>query len=73
MAFVRNLENEPANIAILKAIIALGHSLDLNIVAEGVETAYQQAFLHGIGCDEMQGYHFSKPLPLAEFLQLLQK
>lgn len=73
MAFVRNLENEPANIAILKAIIALGHSLDLDIVAEGVETAYQQAFLHGIGCDEMQGYHFSKPLPLAEFLQLLQK
>jgi EAL domain-containing protein (putative c-di-GMP-specific phosphodiesterase class I) len=72
MAFVSNLENEPANVAILKAIIALGHSLDLKVVAEGVETAYQQAFLHGIGCDEMQGYYFSKPLPLAEFLKLLQ-
>lgn len=70
-AFVGNLETEPANIAILKAIIALGHSLELKVVAEGVETAYQQAFLHGIGCDELQGYVFSKPLPEAAFLQLL--
>lgn len=72
MVFVRNLENEPANVAILKAIIALGHSLNLKVVAEGVETAYQQAFLHGIGCDEVQGYHFSKPLVLNDFLQCLQ-
>ncbi len=70
-AFVGNLETEPANIAILKAIIALGHSLELKVVAEGVETAYQQAFLHGIGCDELQGYVFSKPLPGEAFLQLL--
>jgi diguanylate cyclase (GGDEF)-like protein/PAS domain S-box-containing protein len=61
--FVGNLENETTNIAILKAIIALGHSLDLKVIAEGVETAYQQAFLHGIGCDELQGYYFSKPVP----------
>ncbi|MDO8843586.1 bifunctional diguanylate cyclase/phosphodiesterase [Methylicorpusculum sp.] len=72
-AFIGNLEDEPANIAILKAIIALGHSLGLKVVAEGVETAYQQAFLHGIGCDELQGYYFSKPLPLADFLLLLKK
>lgn len=70
-AFVGNLETEPANIAILKAIIALGHSLELKVVAEGVETAYQQAFLHGIGCDELQGYVFSKPLPEEAFMQLL--
>ncbi len=62
--FVSHLESEPSNIAILKAIIALGHSLDMKVIAEGVETAYQQAFLHGIGCDELQGYHFSKPLPM---------
>jgi diguanylate cyclase (GGDEF)-like protein/PAS domain S-box-containing protein len=60
--FVGNLETEPTNIAILKAIIALGHGLNLNVVAEGVETAYQQAFLHGVGCDELQGYYYSKPL-----------
>lgn len=71
-AFVGNLENEPTNIAILKAIIALGHSLGLKVVAEGVETAYQQAFLHGIGCDELQGYYFSKPLPLSDFLLMLK-
>jgi diguanylate cyclase (GGDEF)-like protein/PAS domain S-box-containing protein len=70
-AFVGNLETEPTNIAILKAIIALGHSLDLKVVAEGVETAYQQAFLHGIGCDELQGYVFSKPLPADVFMQLI--
>jgi diguanylate cyclase (GGDEF)-like protein/PAS domain S-box-containing protein len=70
-AFVGNLEEEPSNIAILKAIIALGHSLGLKIVAEGVETPYQKAFLHGIGCDELQGYLFSKPLPAMAFEALL--
>lgn len=70
-AFVGNLETESANIAILKAIVALGHSLGLKVVAEGVETAYQQAFLHGIGCDELQGYYFSKPLPAEAFMELL--
>lgn len=69
--FVSNLETEKTNIAILKAIIALGHSLGLKVVAEGVETAYQQAFLHGIGCDELQGYYFSKPLPANLFEELL--
>ncbi|MGZ5573813.1 MAG: bifunctional diguanylate cyclase/phosphodiesterase [Methylobacter sp.] len=69
--FVVDLETESANIAILKAIVALGHSLGLKVVAEGVETAYQQAFLHGIGCDELQGYYFSKPLPVEAFVELL--
>ncbi|GAB6142390.1 hypothetical protein JCM14076_31190 [Methylosoma difficile] len=69
--FVGNLENEATNIAILKAIVALGHSLDLKVIAEGVETAYQQAFLHGIGCDELQGYYFSKPLPELDFMRWL--
>jgi EAL domain-containing protein (putative c-di-GMP-specific phosphodiesterase class I) len=71
--FVSELEHEPKNIAILKAMIALGHSLDLKVVAEGVETAYQQAFLLGIGCDELQGYVFSKPLPAEAFVALLEK
>jgi EAL domain-containing protein (putative c-di-GMP-specific phosphodiesterase class I) len=69
--FVGNLETESTNIGILKAIVALGHGLGLKVVAEGVETAYQQAFLHGIGCDELQGYYFSKPLPAEAFVELL--
>lgn len=69
--FVSHLETEPSNIAILKAIIALGHSLDMKVIAEGVETAYQQAFLHGIGCDELQGYYFSKPLAINAFKEFI--
>jgi EAL domain-containing protein (putative c-di-GMP-specific phosphodiesterase class I) len=69
--FVANLETESTNIGILKAVVALGHGLGLKIVAEGVETAYQQAFLHGIGCDELQGYYFSRPLTADAFLELL--
>lgn len=71
--FVGNLETEPTNIAILKAIIALGHGLNLKVVAEGVETAYQQQYLHDMGCDELQGYYFSKPLPAEAFIDLLNK
>lgn len=69
--FVDNLEHEAANRAILKAIIALGHSLEMKVVAEGVETAYQHAFLQAIGCDEIQGYFFSRPLPAGDFAALL--
>lgn len=69
--FVSHLETEPSNIAILKAIVALGHSLGMKVIAEGVETAYQQAFLLGIGCDELQGYFFSKPLSRVAFDKFL--
>lgn len=71
-SFVRGLEADPANQAILKAIVILGHNLGLNVIAEGVETESQRDFLISIGCDEMQGFLFSKPLPrqqLTEFIQ----
>jgi diguanylate cyclase (GGDEF)-like protein/PAS domain S-box-containing protein len=70
--FVRNIEHETANTAILKAIIVLGQSLGLKVIAEGVETSYQHAYLKAIGCDELQGYYFSKPLPELEFEALLR-
>jgi diguanylate cyclase (GGDEF)-like protein/PAS domain S-box-containing protein len=70
-AFVNWLENDPANLAILKAIIVLGHSLDKKVVAEGVETKNQYDFLASIGCDELQGYYFSHPLPENEFEALV--
>ncbi|HUW75704.1 MAG TPA: EAL domain-containing protein [Gallionella sp.] len=71
--FVSQLENESSNMAILKAIIALGHSLGMNVIAEGVETAFQRDFLRGVGCDKLQGYHISKPLPLHEFKKFMQE
>jgi EAL domain-containing protein (putative c-di-GMP-specific phosphodiesterase class I) len=70
-AFVSNLENEPSNSAILKAIVALGHSLGMKIIAEGVETLYQYKYLQALGCDELQGYYFSKPITSGELEALL--
>lgn len=72
-AFVSKLESEHSNIAILKAIIVLGQSLGMNIVAEGVETDYQRDFLKSIHCDIYQGYLFSKPIPEQDFLVLLEQ
>lgn len=67
-AFVDDLETEPANLPILRAIVALGQSLGLKVIAEGVETDFQYEYLRSIGCDEYQGYYFSKPIP-AEMLE----
>lgn len=60
--FINALEQDNANMAILKAIIFLGQSLGLCVVAEGVETQFQYDFLKSVGCDEVQGFFFSKPL-----------
>lgn len=62
-SFVNDLLTDPHDAAIAKTVVALGHSLDLVVVAEGVETAEQLAFLTDIGCDTYQGYHFGKPVP----------
>jgi EAL domain-containing protein (putative c-di-GMP-specific phosphodiesterase class I) len=70
--FIKNLPEDGDDAAITQAIIAMAHSLRLNVVAEGVETLEQQQFLHANGCDEMQGYYFSHPLPQKEFLDLLR-
>ena len=61
--FVQDLEHDGDDMAIVSAIVALGQALDLRIVAEGVETAEQQAFLTNLGCDAMQGYLLGHPLP----------
>jgi diguanylate cyclase (GGDEF)-like protein/PAS domain S-box-containing protein len=71
-SFIRDIPGDADDAAITRAIIAMAHSLRLKVVAEGVETEAQLGFLREHGCDEMQGYYFSKPLPEDEFLRLLQ-
>lgn len=61
--FVRELEDEGEDAAIVSAIVALGRALGLRIVAEGVETSSQQAFLTRLGCDSLQGYLLGRPVP----------
>ena len=72
-SFVRELEQEPNAAAIAKAVISLGHSLDMKVIAEGVETESQLSFLLENRCDVMQGFLFSRPLPSAEFIALLER
>jgi diguanylate cyclase (GGDEF)-like protein len=69
--FVRNITTEPRSAAIAQATIALAHGLSLVVIAEGVETEGQLAFLRAIGCDEVQGYLFSRPVPADEMGRLM--
>jgi EAL domain-containing protein (putative c-di-GMP-specific phosphodiesterase class I) len=69
-AFVRDLEDNAEDAAIVSSIIALGRSLQLQIVAEGVETAGQRQYLSDMGCDQLQGYHLGRPVDAAEFMRL---
>jgi EAL domain-containing protein (putative c-di-GMP-specific phosphodiesterase class I) len=66
-SFVRDIEVDSSDAAIVRSIISLGHRLDLRVIAEGVETLAELDFLRMRGCDEIQGYYFSRPLPADEF------
>ncbi|MEZ5615320.1 MAG: EAL domain-containing protein [Rhodocyclaceae bacterium] len=68
-SFVRDIPNDADDMAITRSVILLAHSMELSVVAEGVETEAQRAFLVDCGCDEMQGFLFSKPLPAAELAE----
>jgi EAL domain-containing protein (putative c-di-GMP-specific phosphodiesterase class I) len=68
LSFVREITRSPADEAIARAVTHLGHSLGMQVLAEGVETEEQCAILRRIGCDEIQGYLISKPLPPDEFI-----
>jgi diguanylate cyclase (GGDEF)-like protein len=68
--FISNLESNPQSAAIIRAVIGLGRGLDLPVVAEGVESAAQLAFLTKELCDEVQGFLVGHPLPIAEYAEL---
>jgi diguanylate cyclase (GGDEF)-like protein/PAS domain S-box-containing protein len=70
-SFVRDIEDDANDAAISAAVISMAHSLGLEVVAEGVETAEQRDFLMGQGCRIMQGYLYSKPLSSSDFLAYL--
>lgn len=72
-SFVHNMVTDPDAGSIVAGIIGLAHSLRMNVIAEGVETEAQRATLAQHGCDQYQGYYFSKPLPASEIVAKLQR
>jgi diguanylate cyclase (GGDEF)-like protein len=71
--FINEIASRAEDASIVRAIISLAHSLHLKVVAEGVETPSQLEFLKAADCDEYQGYHFSRPLPAADFERLIRE
>ncbi|MGB6308267.1 MAG: EAL domain-containing protein [Steroidobacteraceae bacterium] len=71
--FIDEIASRPEDASIVRAIVSLAHSLRLKVVAEGVETPAQLDFLKTAGCDEYQGYHFSRPLPAGDFERLMRE
>ena len=72
-SFVQDLVMDADDAAIVTAILAMAHSLGIRVVAEGVETAQQLEFLKQHGCDEYQGFYFSKPLPAEKAIEKLHE
>ncbi len=70
-SFVRGIESDADSLAIARAIINLGHTLRLTVIAEGVETVAQLDLLRQHGCDQAQGFHFARALPAKDMEVLL--
>jgi diguanylate cyclase (GGDEF)-like protein/PAS domain S-box-containing protein len=72
-SFIDGLGTEPRDTAITEAIVAMSHALSLRVVGEGAETGLQVAELNRLGCDYVQGYHFSRPVPAAAITRMLEE
>lgn len=73
MSFIRKIGENPKTKSIVHSIIGMAHEIGMKTVAEGVETEEQVSFLRQSGCDYIQGYYYSKPLPEEEFVEFLEK
>jgi EAL domain-containing protein (putative c-di-GMP-specific phosphodiesterase class I) len=71
-SFVRDVVDRSDVACVVSAIVGLAHSLDLTVVAEGVESQAQLEFLRALGCEEIQGYLYSRPLAASDFEELLR-
>lgn len=71
-SFIRDIPRDSEDAAITRAVIALGRSLQLEVIADGIETKAQRCFLMDEQCHQGQGYFYSRPIPSAEFERLLQ-
>jgi EAL domain-containing protein (putative c-di-GMP-specific phosphodiesterase class I) len=72
-SFVRELASNDSDKAIVRTIIAMANSMDLDVIAEGVETEEQRQMLLNAGCTHFQGYLFSQPVPIEQFEKLLEQ
>ncbi|MBV2194002.1 MAG: EAL domain-containing protein, partial [Azonexus sp.] len=72
-SFVIDLENDSRKLALVQAIITLGHALGLSVVAEGVETETQAGLLRQIGCDIFQGFLYARPMPAQDFIAFVAR
>ncbi len=72
-SFISDLPQNQEKAAVVRAIVAMAHSLNLATVAEGVETAEQERFMKAVGCDQFQGYFLSRPIPAQELKALIEK
>jgi EAL domain-containing protein (putative c-di-GMP-specific phosphodiesterase class I) len=72
-SFVSEVSVNADDAALVRAIISMAHGLRMQVVAEGVETIHQLAFLQSENCDLVQGFHFRKPMPQDDFLDFLEE
>lgn len=72
-AFVAGLPGDPESVTVIASIIGLGHALGLKVIAEGIEQPEQASLLAALGCDQLQGYHFGRPEPLAALVERLER
>ncbi|MBX2833335.1 MAG: bifunctional diguanylate cyclase/phosphodiesterase, partial [Micavibrio sp.] len=72
-SFIRNALNDPDDASIARTIIALGRALGLKVIAEGVETVEHEKFLVNEGCDEVQGFRYSRPIPMTDFIKFAKE
>ncbi|MBU3002020.1 putative bifunctional diguanylate cyclase/phosphodiesterase [Paraglaciecola arctica] len=72
-SFIQDIQHQPADQSIVRTIIELGRNLELKVIAEGVEGLDQQDILASMGCDEIQGFYFSRPLPEQQFIDFVKR